>query len=49
MAEIQTGLKKAGDVQFDELKLINSTNEVIDLSEFLVEINIFEDIINNYM
>jgi hypothetical protein len=49
MAEMQTGLKKAGDVQFDELKLINSSNEVIDLSEFLVELNIFEDIFNNYM
>ena len=49
MAEMQTGLKKAGDIQFEELKLISSTNDVVDLSEFLVELNIFEDIFSNYL
>ena len=43
------GLQKAGEVRIEQLKLINSSDEVIDLSEFVVEINIYEDIFSNYL
>jgi len=43
------GLQRAGEVRIEELKLITSSNEVINLTEFLVELNIFEDIFTNYM
>ena len=43
------GLQRAGEVRIEELKLITSSNNVIDLTEFLIELNIFEDIFTNYM
>jgi len=43
------GLQRAGEVRIEELKLITSGNDIIDLNEFLVELNIFEDIFTNYM
>lgn len=43
------GLQKAGEVRIEQLKLINSSDEVIDLSEFVVELNIYEDIFSNYL
>lgn len=43
------GLQKAGEVRIEQLKLINSSDEVVDLSEFVVELNIYEDIFSNYL
>lgn len=43
------GLQRAGEVRIEELKLISSSNDIIDLSEFLVELNVFEDIFTNYL
>jgi hypothetical protein len=43
------GLQRAGEVRIEQLKLINSSDEVIDLSEFLVELNLYEDIFSNYL
>lgn len=43
------GLQKAGEVKIEQLKLITSTNTVIDLTEFLVELNVYEDIFSNYL
>ena len=37
------GLQRAGEVRIEELKLITSSNEVINLTEFLIELNIFEE------
>lgn len=45
----QNGINRAGDVKIEELVLVSSDNRVIDLSEFLVELNIYEDIFSNYM
>lgn len=45
----EQGLQRAGEVRIEQLKLINSSDEVIDLSEFVVEINIFEDLFKNYL
>jgi len=44
-----SGVQKAGDVKIQSLLLITGNNTVIDLTEFLVELNIFEDIYSNYM
>jgi hypothetical protein len=43
------GITRAGDVRIEKLTLISSENKSIDLSEFLVELNIFEDIFSNYL
>lgn len=43
------GLQKAGEIRIEQLKLINSSDEVVDLSEFVVELNIYEDIFSNYL
>lgn len=43
------GLQRAGEVRIEQLKLINSADQVIDLSEFLVELNLYEDIFSNYL
>jgi hypothetical protein len=40
----EQGLQRAGEVRIEQLKLINARDEVIDLSEFVVELNIFEDL-----
>lgn len=42
-------LQKAGSVKIEELKLISTNNTIWDLTEFLVELNIFEDIFSNYL
>ena len=44
----EQGLQKAGEVRIEQLKLINSVDEIIDLTEFVVELNIYEDIFKNY-
>jgi hypothetical protein len=41
------GLFKAGDVNFEELSLLTQEGIKIDLTQFLVELNIFEDIFSN--
>ena len=43
------GLQRAGEVRIEQLKLINSSDEVIDLTEFIVELNLFEDIFKSYL
>ena len=43
----QPGLQKAGSVDIVELKIISSTGKVVDLKDFLVELNIYEDIFSN--
>jgi hypothetical protein len=45
----EQGLQKAGEVRIEQLKLINASDEVIDLTEFVVELNIYEDIFKNYL
>ena len=42
-------LQKAGSVNIQEIKLISSNNVVIDLEEFLVEINLYEDIFSSHL
>jgi len=41
------GLQKAGSVDIVDLKIIGSTGKVIDLKDFLVELNVYEDIFSN--
>lgn len=43
------GLQRAGQVKIEQLKLITTSNDIIDLTEFLVELNIYEDIFSNYL
>lgn len=45
----EQGLQRAGEVRIEQLKLINSADEVIDLSEFIVELNLYEDLFKNYL
>ena len=45
----EEGLQRAGEVRIEQLKLINSSDEVIDLSEFVVELNLYEDIFKSYL
>jgi len=42
-------INRAGDVRIEKLTLISSDNKSIDLSEFLIELNIYEDIFSNYL
>ena len=44
MANNSPGSQKAGSVDIVELKIIGSTGTIIDLKDFLVELNIYEDI-----
>ena len=44
MADTKVGIQKAGSVEIVELKIIGSTGFVIDLRDFLIELNIYEDI-----
>ena len=48
MADNQ-GVQKAGDVKIEQLKLISSNNTIYDLSDFLIELNLYEDIFSNYL
>jgi hypothetical protein len=43
------GIQRAGDVVIEELKLISTDNIVFDLTEFLVEVNIFEDMFSTFL
>lgn len=49
MAETAQGIQKAGSLDILELKLVSATNVIWNLSDFLVELNIFEDIFSNYL
>lgn len=43
------GIQRAGDVIIEELKLVSTDNTVFDLTEFLVELNIYEDMFSSYL
>lgn len=43
------GAQKAGDVKIEQIKLITANNTVIDLSEFLIELNLYEDIYSSFL
>lgn len=43
------GIQRAGDVVIEQLKLISSTNVIFDLTEFLVELNLYEDIFSTFL
>jgi hypothetical protein len=45
----EQGLQRAGEVRIEQLKLISANDEVIDLSEFIVELNLYEDLFKNYL
>ena len=45
----EQGLQRAGEVRIEQLKLINSADEIIDLTEFIVELKLFEDLFKNYL
>jgi hypothetical protein len=47
--DFQEGISRAGDIRIEQLVLIASDNSTIDLSEFLVELNIYEDIFSNFI
>lgn len=49
MSESQPKLQKAGSVNVRELKLISSTNIIVDLNEFLIELNLYEDIFSSHL
>ena len=42
-------LQKPGDVIIESLKLLNINNVITDLDEFLIEINLYEDIFSNFI
>ena len=44
-----TGLQAAGEVLIERLKLVSSQNVIIDLTEFMVEIDLYEDMFLNYL
>lgn len=45
----EQGLQRAGEVRIEQLKLINAADEVIDLTEFLVELNLYEDLFKSFL
>ena len=47
--EERTGLSSAGDVLVEDLYLISSTGTYIFILDYLVELNIYEDIYSNFM
>jgi hypothetical protein len=49
MTTTTEGLFKAGDVTFEKLHLLTQDGVELDLTQFLVELNIFEDIFSNAM
>lgn len=42
-------LQKAGSVNIQEIKLISSNNIELDLNEFLVEVNLYEDMFSSHL
>lgn len=45
----QPSLQKAGSVNIREVKLISSTDVVVDLNDFLVELNLYEDLFSSHL
>jgi len=43
------GLDYAGQVDFETLKLISATGTFVDLDDYLIEFNLFEDIFSNFL
>ena len=46
---VKDAVQKAGDVRLQELKLISSDNTIFDLRDFLVELNLYEDMFSPSM
>ncbi len=44
-----TGLQVAGEVLIERVKLVSSQNVIVDLIDFMVEIDLYEDIYLNYL
>ena len=42
-------IQHAGQIKIEHLKLIGSNNTTFDLIEFLVEVNVYEDIFSNFL
>lgn len=45
----EDGIQIAGDVLIERLKLVSSNNIITDLTEFFIEINLYEDIFSNVL
>lgn len=43
------GIQRAGDVKIEQLKLISVDNVIYDLTEFLIELNIYEDMFSTFL
>lgn len=44
MSDIQKPLSSAGNLDIESLKLVSSTGMIVDLDDYLIEFNLFEDI-----
>jgi hypothetical protein len=42
-------LEYSGDLEIEILKLVTITKQIVDLDDYLIELNIFEDIFNNFV
>lgn len=45
----EDSVQKAGSVKITELKLISNNNTIYDLTDFLIELNVYEDMFANYL
>lgn len=45
----ESGVQKVGDVLIESLKLLSTNNTLTDLDEFLIELNIYEDMFCNFI
>ncbi len=45
----EQGLQKAGSVVVEELKILTTKDTIIDLNEFFVELNIYEDMFSSHL
>lgn len=46
---LNDGVQRAGDVVIEQLKLITANNVIFDLNEFLVELNLYEDMFSTFL
>lgn len=44
MTQVTSGLQAAGNIDIEVLRLLSSTNVFVDLNDYLIELNIFEDL-----
>lgn len=49
MSDTQPRLQKAGSVNLRTLKLISANDLIVDLNDFLIELNVYEDIFSSHM